>query len=124
MSGVNCVCFRGGGTETAGSVAHRNKPQCPTCGQGVSFRGRSEYDSFEKKGPSAFGVIAGTAAVAALTIGGLAYAHKANAFGKLGEGKVKDLVKKLEPAAKKCHEWCTTAKNKSLECWNKITGKV
>ena len=91
MTNINCVSLKGPGSESTGSIAHRNNPTCPTCGNecstcsgAVSFHGR---DSFEKKdGPSALGVIGTIALVTAGVIGGLGYAHKADAFKKLGDG--------------------------------------
>ena len=88
MSTINCVSFRGHGTESTGSIAHKNNPtcpncgtECPTCSDKVSFRGRDRYD--KKDGPSAIGIISATALIAAGIIGGLGYAHKAKAFDKL-----------------------------------------
>lgn len=113
------VGFRGHGTETTGAIGNKNNPtECPTCGGKINFKGG--YDSYEKEGPSTLGVIAGIALVAAGIIGGLGYAHKAKAFDKLGEGWVKKTVGKLEPAGKKCHEWCTSVKNESTKLWTKV----
>ncbi len=128
MTSMNCVSFHGHGSESTGSIAHKNNPtqepkQCPTCGGSVSFRGRNDYDSFEKEGPSALGIIAGVALLTAGVIGGLGYAHKAKAFEKLGEGWMKKTIGKLEPAGKKCHEWCSTAKTKSTDLWTKVKDK-
>jgi len=120
---INCVSFRGHGSETTGSVAHRNNPNpnpCPTCGKPINFKGSDTFVREEKSGVSTAGVIGGLVALTAATIIGLGYAHKTNAFSKLKEGWMKDTIGKLEPASKKCHEWCTTAKTKSTECWNKI----
>ncbi len=122
MTSINCVSFRGHGTETTGSIAHRNNPtECPTCGGKVNFRGG--YDRYEKEGPSALGVITTVALLTAGVIGGLGYAHKAEAFKKLGDGWIKKTVGKLEPAAKKCHEWCSTTKTKGTELWTKVKDK-
>ena len=116
MNSVNYVSFRGNGAaETTGSLGHKNNPKdCPTCGKPISFKG---YDNFEKEntGVSTAAVIGGLAVLTAAVIGGLGYAHKAGAFEKLGEGWMKKTVGKLEPAGKKCHEWCTTIKTKSGE---------
>ena len=45
MSTINCVSFRGHGSETTGSIAHRNNPtcpncgtECPTCGNKINFK--------------------------------------------------------------------------------------
>ena len=113
------ICFHGSGSESTGSIAHRNNP-CPTCGKDtVSFKANEEV---EKKGVSTWGVIGGILAVTALTIGGLGYAHKSKAFEKLGDGWMKKTIGKLEPAGAKCHEWCSTVKNKSSEYWAKFKG--
>lgn len=128
MTGLNCVNFRGQGSETTGSIAHRNNPTCPTCGTEcstcsgkINFKGG--YDSYEKEGPSALGVIGGIALLTAAVIGGLGYAHKAKAFDKLGEGWMKKTIGKLEPAGKKCYEWCMTTKTKTTELWTKVKDK-
>ena len=120
MSGISCVSFRGHGTESTGSIAHRNQPnQCPTCGGSVNFRGHYNYQE-EKKGTSTLGVIGGLAALTATAIIALGYAHKTNVLGKMKEGRVKDVLKKIEPSAQKCHEWCSTAKTKGTELWGKV----
>ena len=125
MSTINCVSFRGHGSETTGSIAHRNNPtcpncgtECPTCSDKINFKGRN--DTYEKEGPSVLGIVATAALLAVGVIGGLGYAHKAKAFDKLGEGWMKKTIGKLEPAGKKCHEWCATAKTKSTELWTKV----
>ena len=116
---VSCVNFRGHGTESTGSIAHRNNPKpCPTCGQEINFRGRNDYG--EEKGMSTGGILATVVGLTATAIIGLGYAHKAKAFDKLGEGWVKKTIGKLEPAGKKCHEWCSTAKTKGTEYWDKL----
>ena len=129
MSTINCVSFRGHGSESTGSIAHKNNPtQCPTCGTDcptcagtVNFRGG---DRFEKKdGPSAGGVILTLAGLTAAGILGLGYASKTGAFSKLKEGWIKNSIGKLEPAAKKCEVWCTTAKTKTTELWTKVKDK-
>lgn len=121
---ISCVNFRGHGTESTGSIAHRNQPaQCPTCGNGVNFRGHS-YAYEEKKKTSTVGIIAGLAALTAATIIGLGYTHKTGALNKLKDGKMKDLLKKLEPATEKCYGWCKTTKTKSIELWDKIKNMV
>jgi len=120
MSTINCVSFRGHGTESTGSIAHKNQPtQCPTCGDQVCFKGSNK----KEKGPSAGGVILTVAALTAAVIGGLGYAHKAEAFTKLKDGWMKKTIGKLEPAAKTCHEWCSTAKTKATDTWTKIKSK-
>ena len=115
---ADTVNFCGGG-ETVGSISNRKEPvECPTCGN-VSFQG---YDNEEKKGMSALGVVGVLTAVAATGVLALAYGHKKEVFKDLGDGKLNDLLKKLGPAAETCHKWCSTAKTKCLECWEKITG--
>lgn len=116
------LSFRGSGGETAGSVSKKDLPvpeTCPTCGGNVSFRG---YDYEEKKGMSAVGVIGSLAAVTAAAVIGLAYAHKTDVIGKMGEGKMKDLLKKIQPATEQCYKWCSSAKTKGTECWKKFIG--
>lgn len=121
MNNINCVSFRGHGTESTGSLANKEKPNnCPTCGNPISFRGSD--DRFEKEGTSAGKVIGGIALLTLVGIAGLGYAHKAEAFKKLGDGWMKKTIGKLEPAGQKCHEWCTKAKTKGTECWNKFKG--
>lgn len=116
---ISCVSFHGHGTESTGSIAHRNNPnQCPTCGKEISFKARDTYG--EDKGMSTGGIIATVVGLTATAIIGLGYAHKAEVFNKMKDGKVKDLVLKLKPACEKCHEWCATAKTKSIECWDKL----
>ena len=125
MYRINSVSFRGGSGESTGSPAYSRgvntevpKPQCPpeqpNCDT-VNFRGRDS----EKKHTALKWAIGLTGATA-LTIAGLAYAHKTNAISKLNDGWFKDFVKKAEPATKKCHEWCSTLKTKCTECWNKV----
>lgn len=124
MSTVNCVSFRGHGSESTGSIAHKEKPTtCPTCGREIGFKGR--YDSFEKQneGSSMAGTVLTLAGLTAAGIVGLAYAHKTSLFSKMKEGKIRDLMMKLDPASKKCHEWCSTAKTKSTELWTKVKDK-
>ena len=112
------VNFRGGGTETAGSIAAKEKPtQCPECGSKLSFKGSYKED---KKGVSTTGILAGLVGLTAATIIGLGYAHKKGAFKNLSEGWVKTAGEKIEPMAAKCHEWCGAAKKTGLEWWNKI----
>lgn len=118
MSSINCVSFRGNGSESTGSIAHRNNPTpCPTCGQPVSFRG---HDQFGKKKNNTGLIIAGTAFLAAATVVGMGYAHKVEVFNKMKDGKIKDFISKLKPACEKCYQWCSTAKTKTSECWGKV----
>lgn len=87
----------------------------------VNFRG-NDYDSYEAPNKSHKGLLAAGIAFAGsiLTIGALAYAHKTNAIGKLGEGKLKTLLTKLNPAMEKCHEWCAVIKNQGIKLWDKV----
>ena len=66
---------------------------------------------------STLGVIGTITAVAAAAVIGLAYGHKKEVFSKLGEGNI---LRKLEPVAETCHKWCSTAKTKSVEYWDKF----
>ena len=120
---ISSINFRGVGAESAGSIARRNNgSSCPTCGAEVNFRSR--YDSVsidepKKKGAKIALWIAGIAVAAAGTIAALGYGYKP-AIAKLKDGKFKDFIKKLEPAAQKCEGWCGTVKNKGVECWEKV----
>lgn len=132
MTCINSINFRGSGSESTGSIAHNNNPtECPTCGTNcgnacegkVSFRGSNDYDYYEnsqKKKTSTLGVVATLAGITIAGIAGLGYAHKTNALNKLKDGKVKNLLAKLEPAGEKCHEWCSTVKTKSSELIDKV----
>ncbi len=129
MNSVNFVNFRGSGSESAGSVAYKNNMmECPTCGKDcentcnnkVNFKGYDSFENSNKKGTSALGVITTLVGIAVAGIVGLGYAHKTNALSKLKDGKIKDMLSKLEPAGEKCHEWCSTAKTKGSECIDKI----
>lgn len=113
------VCFHGG--ETAGSVAKRNmnsnfsrreipeQMQTPE-GDKICFKG-GYYGEEEKKGASLGSILFGTAATAALIIGGLGYVHKADLIGKMKDGKVKDALKHLDKVTETCHKWCSKVKN-------------
>ena len=117
---INCVSFRGHGTESTGSIAHRNQPtQCPTCGNGVNFKGHNQVYE-EKNKTSKVGLIAGLVTLTAATIIGLGYAKKTDCINKLKDGKMKDFLKKLEPATEKCYDWCKATKTKGIELWDKI----
>lgn len=130
MNSISLVNFRGSGSESTGSVAYKNNTtECPTCGttscegtcEGkVNFKGNDSFENSNKKGISTLGAMAIITGIAAASIVGLGYAHKTNALSKLKDGKMKDMLTKLEPAGKKCHEWCSTVKTKSSECVNKI----
>ena len=149
---VNCVSFRGHGTESTGSIAKRNVPEetkdstsvnfrghgtestgsiantptstvCSGCGKPVNFRGGG-YDTYESSNGSSLGKTVGTLAFLTLAGGlGLAYMHKAGGFAKLEKDWMKKTIGKLEPAGKKCHEWCSTAKTKGSEAWAKVKDK-
>ena len=111
--------------ESAGSIAQNPKvkyekpPVTEPQGDTVSFRGKAEG---KKKG-GFFKKLLGLAAIAGVVIGGAGYAHKANLVGKLGEGKIKNLLSKTEPFTKKCYEWCKTLKTKGVEIIEAIKGK-
>lgn len=87
----------------------------------VGFKGY-DYDYYDKpkKKTSPLLVAGGVLASAAAIIGGLGYAHKTNVLSKLKDGKIKDILKKGEPVAEKCHEWCSAAKVKYTELVNKL----
>ena len=114
LSSVNMISFRGSGSETAGSVAYGNnsleKLQSP------NFKGQDVYylENETKKSPSMMGILLGGLTIGALAVGGFGYAHKTGFFQKA------EWLKKLEPAGKKCHEWCGTVKTKSIELWDKV----
>lgn len=129
MNSVNFVNFRGSGTESTGSIAYKNNvTECPTCGTNcegtcdgkVNFKGYDSFESSNKKGTSTLGVISTLAGITIAGILGLGYAHKTNALSKLKDGKVKDMLSKLQPAGEKCHSWCSTIKTKGSDCIDKI----
>lgn len=110
--------------ETSGSIAYRayNKtsncpPETPNCSS-VNFKGRDDY--YEEKGGKAAKVIIGLAAAAAVVIGGLGIAHKKDVLSKIKNDKVKDILSKAQPAAEKCYEWCSKAKDTGLKGWEKL----
>jgi len=114
------VNFQGSGSETTGSVAHTDKSkECPSCGAPVNFKGSYNED---KKGVSTVGVLGGLVALTAATIIGLGYAHKKGTFKNLSDGWIKKVGEKIQPAAEKCHSWCTTVKKTGLEWWEKCRG--
>lgn len=88
----------------------------------LSFRGYDNEDTFngKKSSSSAGKTILGLAGATALIIGGLAYAHKTNVLDKLKDGKIKDFLKKAEPATEKCHEWCSKIKQTGTEWYEKV----
>ena len=87
----------------------------------VGFKG-NDYDYYDKpkKKTSPLLVIGGVLAGVAAIIGGLGYAHKTNVLSKLKDGWVKNTLKKAEPVAEKCHEWCSVVKSKVTELINKF----
>lgn len=114
------VSFQGG--ETSGSVAKRNLnstfrrqniiEQAP---DKLSFKGKSEDNA------SSFGKgLIMTLAAAALIVGGLGYAHKADVVGKLKDGKVKDFLKKADKITEPCHKFCSKVKEFCQKYYEKI----
>lgn len=130
MSRICPVNFCGG--ETAGSAAHTPISNCPTCGAEVNFKAhKMEYhhglksfskDNAElapKKNNTALKFIIGASAVAVATVAGLGKGYEPLVAG-LKDGKIKNMVKKAEPAATKCKKWCNVIQAKSIEYWDKI----
>ena len=111
--------------ESAGSIAQNPKvkyekpPVTEPQGDTVSFRGKAKD---EKKG-GFFKTLVGLAALAGVVIGGAGYAHKAGALNKLGDGWIKNVLKKAEPMMKKCYEWCHFVKSKGIEALDWVKGK-
>lgn len=114
------VSFQGG--ETSGSVAKRNLnstfrrqnivEQAP---DKLSFKGKSEDNA------SSFGKgFIMTLATAALIVGGLGYAHKADVVGKLKDGKVKDFLKKADKITEPCYKFCSKVKEFCQKYYEKI----
>ena len=116
------VSFNG---ETAGSVAKREltpqrryeapvqlPEQAPDT---VSFRGKEE-----KEESSFLGGLVKTLVVAGLVVGGLGYAHKTGAVGKLKDGKLKDLLKNSNKITEPCYKWYQSAKEFCVKNYNKI----
>ena len=125
MNRITNLSFCGGSTESTGSPAYsrnvtsevsqpENLLTQPTVDT-VNFRGKDS-----KKKHTGLKIILGTVGLAAVSIGGLAYVHKANLISKLNDGWLKNVAEKIKPASKKCYEWCSTLKTKCAECWNKI----
>ena len=125
MYSYNVAFCRGG--ETTGSVGKRTaatdnkelvKPasfETVEIGDTVNFRGRGDEKS------SIGGKIIKTGMLAALVVGGLGYAHKADLVGKLQDGKIKDILKKSDVITKPCHEACHTIKKYWVELFDAIT---
>ena len=61
-----------------------------------------------------------TLAAAALIVGGLGYAHKADVVGKLKDGKVKDFLKKADKITEPCHKFCSKVKEFCQKYYEKI----
>ena len=107
------------GSETAGSVAKITQPQVKRYEKPaeqtppvdtVSFRGKD--DTSESIGKTAVGILA----AAALIVGGLGYAKKADWVGKIKNAKVKDFADKItEP----CYNLCHKTKEFALKYYNK-----
>ena len=141
MTGYNYLNFCGSGSESAGSLAINNQPvECPTCGNPISrnnvpespdstghsltgpdkdvvnFKGSNKEN---KKKSHVLAWLLGAAVLAAGTIGGLGYAHKAGLTSKLSEGKVKDVLNSVTGT---CHKWCATVKGWANTVWEKISG--
>ena len=109
------INFNGFGSESTGSIANSLDPKnCPNCGDTVCFKGRENGDN---KTAKTLGIIAGLTLLAAGSVAGLGYATKTKAFEKLNDGNI---LKKLEPASKKCYEWCSSIKTKGNELLDKI----
>lgn len=106
--------------ETVGSPAYlTNNPEAPV---NPNFKG---YDSFERqekpdKKTSMATIGISSLVAAALIIGGLGYAHKVDVLSKMKDGKMKEMLTKIEPIAKVCHEWCSITKTKGNECLEAI----
>ena len=125
------VNFCGSGGECAGSIGNRTHSNCPTCGAEVNFkenrmgyhhgyREDAKYFVSEKKGNNkALKWIVGLSVATIAGIVGLGKGFQPM-LSKLKDGKFKDFIKKAEPVANKCKDWCGTVQTKSVECWNKI----
>ena len=123
MSSICPVNFRGSGSESAGSIGLRRYSNCPTCGAEVNFKKEYHHgligNPAEKKSNTALKWIIG---LSVATIAGIVGLGKGFTplVTKLKDGKFKDFVKKAEPAANKCKDWCNTVQTKSAEYWNKL----
>ena len=71
----------------------------------------------EKKKTSPLTYIAIAGGLGASAIAGLGYAHKKNAISKLSDGAIKDFI---EPATKKCYDWCHSLKTSAVDLKNKM----
>ena len=117
---MNNIYFKG--SETSGSVAKVNLAQTRKCAvpektppkDTVSFRGNMDKsDSAESIGK----VAAGLVAAAALIVGGLGYAKKADWVSKIKNEKVKDFANKMtEP----CYNVCKKTKDFVIKYYEKV----
>ncbi len=123
MSNICPVNFCGSGCETAGSAAFRSHHNCPTCNAEVNFRRDYHHglvsNKVDKKKNSGLKWIIGLSVAIAAGIIGLGKGFDP-LVKTLKDGKVKDIVKKAEPAAARCKEWCGSVQAKSIEYWDKI----
>ena len=127
MTGIAKVGFRG--YEIPADTVKQAK-QCPAghpdCDQ-VHFRGELDEDKFEKQGTGkkVAVTVLSLATIAALLIGGGGALHKykGSILEKLGN---KEWLNKgfdfIEPATKKCHDWCSVVKTKGIECLDTVKG--
>ena len=132
---MNNVSFYGG--ESAGSIGYQNriaskggesagsigKIDDDQISDGVTLVQSPEHDTVNFKGKeheegSSFGkTLLGLAITAGVTIGGLAYAHKANWTSKLKDGNIK---KYLSKATETSYDWCTKTKDFGVKYYNKV----
>lgn len=101
--------------ETTGSVGYLNETQSADT---VCFRGHEE-----KKGSSFLGTIFKVGALALITIGGLAAAHKYNAVEKIPNDRIKGWLKNSGKVTEPCYNWCKTAKEFCTENYNKLINR-
>ena len=115
-------------SETTGSVGYLRSVDNQTVAipkANLNFRG--EPDSFEyqnaepqKKSISPWTIVGGLVLTGCAIVGGLGYTHKKELIKNMSDGKIKDLLMKLEPAGEKCHKWCSSIKNTGSEWWSKV----
>ena len=121
-------------SETTGSIANSgcvddSIPQIQQLDNDtVNFRGRQQYDEYgdpiEKKKKSPLLVGGLVAATAAAVIIGLGYTHKTDVIAKMSDGKIKDILSKLNPVTERCHSWCSWTKGKGTDMYNTIKGWI
>lgn len=122
-------------SETVGSAAKRTQatlrdctpncpPDCPDCGQQVSFKKQPKGDVYEsyaqtrkKKRNIALLTGTGVLALGAAAMVGLGKLHNAKCIANLSDGWIKN---SLETVTRGCDNACKFIKNKSIELWNKI----